>query len=195
MARDPGTGRYDASREPRFLASLAKMAAAVAIANQGTDRPSTGYLDIAAPRTGLEACKRGRERRSRRAEVAFACSLNTPLEWRVGQITPHELRRIADGFELTLPDPSTPLAKALVVGHVAASPQTVHRMAGMVLNALSQPETALPQPSLVRHFDDGEFSAAAENQKNPKDSAASKRLIEDSGKPFLEGILAAANLL
>jgi len=190
-ARDSRTGRYDPSRESRFIASLAKMAAAVAIANQATDKPATGYLDTAAPRSGLEACKRGRKRRSRRAEVAFACSLNTPLEWRLGQIKPHELRRIAEGFKLTLPDPSTPLAKALVVGHVAASPRTVHRMAGMVLNALSRPETALPQPSLVRRFDDSETKPAPETQMIPKDSAAPNRLIEDSGKPFLEGILAA----
>ena len=64
-ARDLDTGRYDRSREPRFIASLAKMAAAVAIANEGTDEPRTGYLDVRAPRSGLEACKTGRERRSR----------------------------------------------------------------------------------------------------------------------------------
>ena len=153
--RDTSTGKYDRARESRFIASVAKMAAAVAIANEGTDAADTGYLDVAAPATGLEACRKGGERRLRRANVAFACSLNGPIEWRMRQIGAGTLRRLADGFALTRPDSGPGLAKGLTVGQVAASPRTVHRMAATILRSLTgkeEGETAAPTPTLLREI-------------------------------------------
>jgi len=181
-ARDAATGRYRPEREGRFIASLAKIGAAIAIANEGRDAPDTGYLDTAAPKTGLEACKRGQQRRRRKAEVAFACSLNRPLEWRLHQIGAPRLTRVMTDFGLTLADRTTPPETALVVGHLAASPRTVHRMAGTVLNALTGIEATSPLPSLLHAHRGGSKNTAP----RPLES-----VIKPHGRPFLARLLSA----
>ncbi|HBR27425.1 MAG TPA: glycosyl transferase family 51, partial [Rhizobiales bacterium] len=91
--------------------------------------------------------------RLRTARVAFACSLNTPLEWRTSHVPLSELERLVHGFGITLVDPVTSaanLAKSIVVGQVAASPRTVHRLAGSVLAALSgNADKPVTLPTLV----------------------------------------------
>ena len=181
--RDPATGKYDPARESRFIASVAKMAAAVAIANEGSDAPDTGYLDVAAPATGLEACKKGSERRLRRADVAFACSLNVPIEWRMRRIRGGKLRRIVRDFSLTLPEDGPALAKSLTVGQVAASPRTVHTMAGNILAALAdegRKPAAAPTPSLLHHIDQTQSSARVSSTDNPADLPASSPIRPES---------------
>jgi penicillin-binding protein 1A len=152
-ARDAATGRYEPAHEARAIASLGKIVAAVAIANQGTDKPASLWVDTKAPATGLEACGHGEERRLRTARVSFACSLNTPLAWRTSRVPLSELERLVHGFGITLVDPVTSaanLAKSIVVGQVAASPRTVHRLAGSVLAALSgDAESPVILPTLV----------------------------------------------
>lgn len=198
LGRDPETGKYDKDRESRFIASIAKMAAAVAIANDGTDTPDTKYLDVAAPASGLEACRKGHERRLRRADVAFACSLNTPIEWRMRQLGSARLRRIVDGFSLTVPKGGPGLAKGLAVGQIAASPRTVHRMAGTVLAALAEGEEQgetqgqerAPAPSLLHRIDHTERSdkagqtalSAGGRQANP---------VRPEGRALLGALLSA----
>ena len=160
-ARDPATGTYDARRESRFIASVAKIAAAIAIANDGSDGPASAYLDTRAPEIGLEACGRGRERRLRRADVSFACSLNAPIEWRMRRLPARDLRGLADGLSLVRQSQAAPLSKSLVVGQVAASPRTVHRMAGLVLGALAgRGQEGVRAPSLVARIE-GPSAAAA----------------------------------
>ncbi len=182
-ARDPATGRYRHERESRFIASLAKIAAAAAIANDGGHEPSSGYLDTAAPKTGLEACKRGHERRLRKAEVAFACSLNHPLEWRLRRIGGPRLDETIADFGLTLADRATPPETALTVGHLAASPRTVHRMAGTVLAALTGETAAPPAPSLLRSPPEGDARAAPRRPLG--------ELIRPAGRPLLARLLSA----
>jgi penicillin-binding protein 1A len=152
-AREVSTGRYDSARESRAIASIGKMLAAVAVANEGQDTPASLWLDTRAPATGLEACGHGEARRLRRAQVAFACSLNAPLEWRTGQVPLGDLRRLVDGFGITLTEPVTSaanLAKSIVVGHVAASPRTIHRMAATVLASLAgHGGDPVPLPTLI----------------------------------------------
>lgn len=179
LGRDPASGKYDPARESRFIASVAKMAAAVAIANEGSDASDTGYLDMNAPETGLESCRRGSERRLRRADVAFACSLNEPIEWRMRQVPDSDLRDIVKAFGLTRPDDGPGLAKGLTVGQIAASPRTVHRMSGAVLAALTDETGAIPDivtPSLLRGIDrtapSGESDASAKGFANPVRPAA-----------------------
>lgn len=181
-ARDAKTGRYHPAREDRFIASLAKIAAATAIANDGGERDEANYLDTAAPKIGLEACKRGRERRLRKAEVTFACSLNRPLEWRLDQIDPSRLNAVIRDFGLNPGDRTTPPERALVIGHLAASPRTVHRMAGTVLSALTGDERAPRPPSLLQ-FETRSLSGAP--------SAPLERLIKPDGRPLLARLLAA----
>ncbi|MGC1179350.1 MAG: hypothetical protein WA884_10075 [Methyloceanibacter sp.] len=107
-ARDPAAARYDSARESRAIASLGKMLAAVAIANEGTDTPSSLWLDTQAPTAGLETCSHGEERRLRGARVAFACSLNAPVEWRTAQVPLSDLQGVVDGFGITLTEGPLP---------------------------------------------------------------------------------------
>jgi len=160
LAFDPKTGHYDPARESRAIASIGKMLAAIAIANQGRDNLSTLYLDSAAPANGLESCRRhGSLRRGRRAEVAFACSLSNPLERRMAQIGQKTSRRLITAFGFTMPpaptpESATPPSTAIVKGLIAGSPRTVHRMSAAVLAALTgQGHKPLQLPSLVMHFD------------------------------------------
>ncbi|MFD0988189.1 transglycosylase domain-containing protein [Methyloligella solikamskensis] len=156
-ARDRATGRYDAQKEARAIASVGKMLAGIAIANQGEDTGETNWLDTDSPATGLEACGRGNLRRLRTAEVSFACSLNTPLLWRTAKVPLSDLRWLTETLDITLTEPVTSaanLAKSIVVGHVAASPRTVHRMAGVVLASLTgRGDEPLAMPSLNARLD------------------------------------------
>lgn len=187
LARDPATGRYDSTKEARFIASVAKMAGAVAIANDGTDLASTGYVDAQAPPAGLETCATGEERRLRRAEIAFACSLNAPIQWRLERIGSDKLARLAAGFGLVLPPGGPPLAKALTIGQMAASPRNVHRMAGAILAALIEDGgTRMPQPSLIQRL-----GGPAQDTASPAADDAVADLIEPRGRALLRALLSA----
>ncbi|MCB1509631.1 MAG: transglycosylase domain-containing protein [Hyphomicrobiaceae bacterium] len=160
LARDRNTGNYVAAREPRQIASTGKMLAAIAIANQLRDTTGSIYLDTHAPARGLETCRRnGNLRLGRRAEVAFACSLNGPLEWRTARAGQRATRYLIDTLGFTMPpapDPSqaTPPSTAAVRGLISGSPRRVHMMAATVLASLTGRGGA-PQhlPSLVRRYD------------------------------------------
>lgn len=210
LGRNPKTGRYDPARETRFIASVAKMAAAVAIVNEGSDKRDTGYLDVAAPAKGLETCRKGNRRRLRRADVSFACSLNVPIERRLRQIRPGKLKRLAEDFSLALPDAGPSLAKGLTVGQVAASPRTVHQMAGTILAALenasknteanSETETYITtQPSLVqRIYRNTASSGIAQRTKSPEEprgliinTAPLRNPIKPGGTELLKQLLSA----
>lgn len=190
-ARDPLTGRYDRTREARAIASIGKIAAAVAIANEGTDTPASRWLDTRSPATGLDGCGHGTERRLRTAEVSFACSLNMPLEWRTAQVPLPELERVVDGFGITLTEPvnsAANLAKSIVVGHVAASPRTVHHMAGLVLASLAGDDAAtLPAPSLVERLSLSEMDAPAGDGA----PVAPTSLVKPKARAALAAFLAA----
>ena len=195
-AHDRETGKYDAANESRFIASIAKMAAAIAIANEGTDTRASPYLDTAAPPTGLETCAKGTERRLRRADLAFACSLNAPIAWRMRQITPRKLQRIVNRFALTTPVGGPGMAKSLTVGQIAASPQTVHRMAGTILQALSAGtpgEFVLRPPTLVRTFHQNGASASDAATEIPAGNAkdAIPSPIRAEGRTLLRDLLSA----
>jgi penicillin-binding protein 1A len=190
-ARDPQTGRYDKAREARAIASIGKIVAAVAIANEGTDRPTSGWLDTRSPATGLEACGHGQERRLRSAQVSFACSLNAPLEWRTAQIPLGKLEHLVDGFGITLTEPvnsAANLAKSLVVGHVAASPRTVHRMAATVLASLAGDASApVPLPTLLDSLSLSEAGATDAEAAG----VVPDRLIKPEARAMLKAFLAA----
>lgn len=195
LGRDPATGRYDPKRESRFIASIGKMIGAIAIANDGGDTAQTGYLDTRAPEIGLEACGRGRKRRLRKAEVSFACSLNTPLTWRLARTDTVALRSLVADYALTLPDAQArgaQLARNLVVGQAAASPRTVHRMAGSILSALSGDGSDKPHyPTLVRSFDRTERLADLEVPNDPANAPAIDSIIRPESHAALKAFLSA----
>jgi len=159
-ARDRETGRYDRNAEGRMIASTGKILAAVAIANEGRDSMTSVYLDRNAPRRGLETCRRGGDlRRGRSAQVAFACSLNGPLEWRTAKAGQSRIGRLIDGFGFQRPPSgpdgaTTPNSTAAVRGLIAGSPRRVHHMSATVLAALTgRGDVAQHAPSLIKTFD------------------------------------------
>ncbi len=171
-ARDRAEGRYVPARESRAIASIGKIAAAVAIANDGGKRDGK-WVDSRAPVQGLDECLIGKERRLRNAELSFACSLNAPLEWRAARVPLSELTRLTRGFGLRPLDKITSgpnLAKSLVVGQVAASPRTVHRMSATVLSALTRGEggsVRLPSMLEEARVVDGEQGVAPSGVLSP----------------------------
>lgn len=157
LARDRSTGRYEPRRESRAIASVGKMIAAIAIANHGHDTPETVYVDDDSPSSGLESCRRGGgTRRARSARVAFACSLNRPLEWRAAKLGQRPFSRLVSEFGFNMPpaptpDKETPPSTAVVRGMVTASPRKVHQMAGVVLGALTgRGHKRVPLPTLIK---------------------------------------------
>lgn len=158
FARDPATGRYDAARESRMVASTGKIIAAIAIANTMQDTAQTLYLDRQAPANGLEACGHGHERRGRTALVSFACSLNDPLINRTARVGQARVGKLIGQLGFTMPPAGpaggTPPSTAVVLGQVAASPRTAHRLAGVVLASLTgHGARPVPAPSLVKAYD------------------------------------------
>src|SRR5581483_5051370 len=198
-ARGAATGFYDAEREGRMIASTGKILAAIAIANGGRDRADTLYLDRAAPaRGGLEGCEKGtgETARPRKAIVAFACSLNQPIEWRMAQLGQARIQRLIDRFGFNLPPAhssaeATPPSTAAVRGLIAGSPRRVHQMAGVVLASLTgQSHRAVRAPSLVKAFDFTSPVAAAAATVGP-DGIVPNRLISDAARPLLRTLLQA----
>ncbi len=159
-ARSRENGRYNSESEVRAIASIGKMMAAMALANQGRDTLHSPYLDKKAPATGLETCSRGEsgEAKMRRAEVAFACSLNTPLEWRMARYGQKGAARIINQLGVTMPyapdeKSKTPPSTAMVRGLVTAAPRKVHQIATIILSSLTgQGHNRVPLPYMVRHF-------------------------------------------
>lgn len=201
FARNVDTGSYDAAREGRMIASTGKILAAIGIANSGRDRPDSLYLDRSAPRTGsLDGCQRGplapgtEGARGRRAIVAFACSLNQPLEWRTAQFGQARVQRLIDRFGFTPPPASsdaeaTPPSTAVVRGLIAGSPRRVHQMAGVVLASLAeQGHRPVKLPTLVKAYD---FSSRDVMPTHAAADIVPNRIIADAGRPLLKSLLQA----
>lgn len=197
-ARSATTGYYEASREGRMIASTGKMLAAIAIANEGKDTPETLYLDTEAPAAGLETCEKGGTgRHGRKAIVAFACSLNTPLINRAALAGQPRFRKLIDGFGFAMPpaaaDGGTPPSTAAVLGQIGGAPRRVHHMSAVVLASLIGRDTASIQaPSLVKAYD---FTFKGEGGKGASSAAmpglVPATLIRRSAHPLLKTLLEA----
>ena len=197
-ARDADKGHYIRALESRQIASVGKMIAAVAIANQIKDTTDTLYVDDQAPERGLETCRRGGNlRRGRTALVAFACSLNRPLEWRTARIPPAKIAKLIDGFGFNMPPApddasTTPPSTAAVRGLITGSPRRVHHMASVVLAALTGRggEDQL-LPTLVERFDFTSRGAALEFSRRPQDAIRPDALIRQPAHAGLRAFLQA----
>jgi penicillin-binding protein 1A len=160
IARSQESGGYIRAMEPRQIASTGKMLAAIAIGNQGRDGADALYVDNQAPPAGLETCRRnGSLRRGRKAIVAFACSLNRPVEWRTAQAGQRSVRSLIDRFGFNMPPSgvagsATPPSTAAVRGLVSGSPRLVHQMSATILAALTgRGQTPVEAPTLVAKYD------------------------------------------
>ena len=163
-ARSRENGRYEPEQEIRAIASIGKIMAAIALANQGRDTLHSPYQDKYAPKAtsqkAREACRRGDGTTPgpRRAEVAFACSLNTPLEWRMARYGQKGAGRLINQLGLTMPyapdeKSKTPPSTAIVRGLVTAAPRKIHQLSTMILARLTGKGAApVPLPYTVRNF-------------------------------------------
>ncbi len=199
VARESETGFYESRREPRMIASIGKMIAAMAIANEGKDNLNTLYLDTEAPERGLETCRRnGKLRRGRKAEVAFACSLNNPVMHRTARVGQAPVRKLIDTFGFNMPPENangegTPPSTAAVLGQISGSPRRVHQMSGVILNALlGRDKVGVGYPSLIRDYD---FTVRAEAEAaqggSPVEKLASNIVPRAVIKPAARGMLRA----
>ncbi len=199
-AMNAESGSYEPARETRAIASVGKMIAAIAIANQGKDSPESLYQDPEAPSAGLETCRHdGSVTRGRKALVAFACSLNKPIEWRAARVGQHPFQVLVDGFGFAMPPPDgngegTPPSTASVRGLIAGSPRRVHHMASVVLAALTG-RGGLPvkQPTLVKKFtfDRALLSSPIVNDQGSTNDIIPNNLIEANAHGLIKTFLSA----
>lgn len=199
-ARSVDNGRYEPARESRSVASTAKMLAAIAIANEHRDGIDTPYADSEAPAKGADTCAKtpaGGAAHTRRAIVAFACSLNRPLEWRLAGIGQERIRHLIDAFGFTMPpgqgpSEATPPSTAVVRGLVSGSPQRVHQMAAVVLaSLLDQGARPVRPPSLVRAYDFVTPEHAAVISRDRSSDITPNRLIRHDARPLVKALLQA----
>lgn len=197
-ARNAATGLYESARDPRMIASVGKMIAAIAIANEGRDGPLTSYLDTNAPAKGLETCARGGgERHGRTALVSFACSLNEPLLWRTARLGQHRIKHLIDAFGFNMPPAGadgqgTPPSTATVLGQISGAPRRVHHMAASVLAALiGRGGKPLAEPTLVANYDHTAREAVEHTALPPRASLVPAKLVARSGTGLLETLLEA----
>ncbi len=199
VARDRQTGQYEPERETRAIASIGKIVAAIAIANEGRDTPETLYVDTNAPAKGLDSCLKGDGtlRQRRKARIAFACSLSTPIEWRAAQLGQARIARLIGKLGLTMPprDASgegTPPSTAVVRGLVTASPRRVHQMAAVVLAALTgQGRTPVPLPTLIKHYDRAIELPAGADVAGTESAIVPNEIIKVSSHELLRTFLSA----
>jgi hypothetical protein len=157
-ARRSSDGVYDPASESRQVASTGKMLLAIALANQGRDTGESPYSDPAAPAQGLDTCARGTSQQSRKAIVAFACSLNAPLINRGAALGQAPIRRLIDGFGFTMPPAAatggTPPSTAVVLGQIAGAPRRVHFMSSVVLASLiGRSDRPMRPPTMIKTYD------------------------------------------
>ena len=197
-ARDRASGRYDPGREGRRIASTGKIIAGIGIANELKDGADAPWHDGEAPAgAAIETCAKGGEPRGRRALVAFACSLNRPVEWRLAQTGQERVKRIIDRLGFNMPpaptaDAQTPPSTAAVRGLVTGSPQRVHHMAGVVLAALIE-RGAKPVrvPSLVRTYDFTSREEALSFERDDRGDIVPNKVIRPDAHGLLRTLLKA----
>ena len=196
LAREAATGHYDAAREPRMIASTAKMLAAIAIANEGRDGLDTPYQDSLAPAQGLDTCEKGSATHGRRAVVAFACSLNKPLEWRAVQLGQARIGALIDRFGFAMParngsGEGTPPSTAVILGQIGGAPQRVHFMSSVVLAALTDQGGRVQRlPSLIRSFDHKSAQAAA-TEPGAATALVPNAVVRPAARGMLKALLQA----
>ena len=197
LARDKANGVYDANRESRMLASTAKILAAIAIGNEGRDQPGTLYPD-AEGRGSPEGCEHGGGAHlSRRAVVAFACSLNAPLLTRTAAIGQARIKHLIDRFGFNMPPSNangagTPPSTAVVLGQIAGSPRRVHQMSSVVLASLiGQGGKPVHLPTLIKSLDHTNRADAVTAARDTVSDIVPNVLIKSAARGMIKTLLEA----
>lgn len=197
-ARDPQTGYYDRTREPRMIASTGKMLAAIAIANQQSDTANSLWLDTDAPSVGLETCRHGGgKRHGRKAVVAFACSLNNPVGHRTARVGQSRVKALIDQFGFTMPPAGpngegTPPSTAVVMGQISGAPRRVHWMSSVILaTLLGQRSTDVAQPSLIKSYDHTAKDLPADATPYAPEMLKPRDVVTRGGTGLIKALLSA----
>ncbi len=197
IARSSDNGHYDSTKEVRAIASIGKMIAATAIANQGQDTAETSYWDTAAPGPGLALnCSKGEASRHIPARYAFACSLNNPIERRMAELGQDPTRKLIDGFGFNMPphgaDDATPPTTAAVRGLITGSPQKVQQMAAVILAALTgHRNERVRLPTLVKSYDRSLLAAETPPKEPRASDIVPANLIKADSVPLIKTLLSA----
>ncbi|MEQ9507057.1 MAG: transglycosylase domain-containing protein [Hyphomonas sp.] len=169
MVRGFGRGPYDKSLETRPIGSVAKLAAALLIAEGGARNPD---------KTVSNACMDGLQQRCAGSAVgatparvslkrAFGSSLNPAVVRVLGEgTTLQRTLELMDSLGFYLPERhrQTPVATNLALGRFAGRPRAVHWLAATALSAARGKTDAVVQPyfvdsyQLVETSDDGDVS-------------------------------------
>ncbi len=194
-------GHYAPNRERRQIASIAKMLAAVAIANEGKDTLNSKYLDTEAPSRGLETCRRQREngrRKLRRAETVFACSLSNPVANRLVKFGQGPLQHLVESFGFNMPysrnkQEATPASTAIAHGYITGSPRKVHQLATAILASVrGEGETAVRLPFIVERFEmTSAYQTDQEGYLSSPDDITPDRIIDPAHRVMLKSLLSA----
>ncbi len=197
-ARDRLSGRYERDREGRAVASVAKMIGAVLIANDGEDTPDSKYLDTDAPRKGLETCRRkGGNRRLRRAETVFACSMSQPLANRLFKLGQGVVRQSVDRFGFNMPfakkkEDETPPSTAVAHGLITGSPQKVHHLASVILASLTgRGSKPVSLPTIIANHSQTSRKSTEYNKLETTSDIIPDGVIEPAGRAMLRKLLSA----
>lgn len=198
VARSAQTGFYEAAKDPRMIASTGKIISAIAIANSGRDTANSSYLDTEAPAGGLETCARGGTgRHGRRAIVAFACSLNSPLINRTALAGQERVQALIDRLGFTAPPADAngervPPSTAAVLGQISGSPRRVHHMSSVILASLiGRGGTPVKLPTLVRGYDYTNLETRQAGSGPVATGTLPSSIIQPSATPLLKTLLEA----
>jgi penicillin-binding protein 1A len=197
-ARDKLTGRYERDREGRAIASVAKMIGAVLVANDGEDTLDSKYLDTDAPSRGLESCRRkGGNRRLRRAETVFACSMSQPLANRLFKLGQGTVRQSVDRFGFNMPfaktkREETPPSTAVAHGLITGSPQKVHHLAAVILASLTGKGAGpVAMPTIIANHSRTTRRNEELSDVETTSDIIPDRVIEPAGRGMLRSLLSA----
>jgi len=172
------------------------MIVAIAAGNENQDGPDTPYADAQAPAGGLDGCAKGdgTTPRTRRAVVAFACSLNRPIEWRAANLGQARIKHLIEGFGFVMPpaaseSEATPPSTAAVRGLISGSPRRVHHMAGVILGSLiGEGHRPVRAPTLIKAL---EHSGSTSSEPTNAGAITPNRLIRPHARGFLKTVLQA----
>jgi membrane peptidoglycan carboxypeptidase len=157
LIRGFGRGPYDRTNESRPVGSVAKLAAALLLAQGGETHPDKTVSNACMP--GLTQRCAGSDVGATPARVtlrrAFGSSLNPAVIRALGEgTTIEQVVTLMDalGFYLPAQNRGTPVATNLALGRFAGRPRAVHWLAAAALSAAQGRTDAVTQPYFVERY-------------------------------------------
>jgi len=129
--------------------------------------------------------------------VAFACSLNGPVEWRTARTGQRNVGRLIGQLGFNMPPSlnaasATPPSTAAVRGLVSGSPRRVHQMSAAILAALSgRGDKAVTAPTLVAKYDFTSPENREAFEARPRHGIVPDKLIKPGARNMVRRFLSA----